>query len=137
MNFVTTNKTRRCPIAMNMDLESAKQANEQIADLSKDKNTPEIVLAQLHLSLETALGGVARPARGFLPDTVKPATLRAQGAKGWQYEADQYRSHARQLLAITDPVKRRAFVAQRGLEYQPILNNRHEKRAWLRIVEGL
>lgn len=136
MNFQTTTKTRRCPIAMNMDLESAKQANAQLAELTREKSadeTQQLVIDQLHLSLEMALGGVARPARGFLPEGFRPATGRPESQKGWQFEIDKASSHEQRMSTIQDPEKLKAFVGQFGLGHEPILNNRHEKRAWAKI----
>jgi hypothetical protein len=136
MNFEQTPKTRRCPIAMNIDLEAAKAANAQLVDLSRpSEKTPQLVLDQLHLALETALGGVARPARGYQSETVKPAT----GRLGWKEEVGKFREHAQRLQKVvgTDPEKLKDFANQFGLEYRPILNNRQERRAWRRISRDL
>jgi hypothetical protein len=140
MNFEQTTKTRRCPIAMNIDLEAAKATNDQLVELSRpSEKTPQLVLDQLHLALETALGGVARPGRGYLPETVKPATLRPAGAEGWKLEVTKYREHQKRLEKAVgkDPEKLKDFANQFGLEYRPILNNRQERRAWRRISRDL
>jgi hypothetical protein len=129
--------TRRCPVARLEDLNAAKEINLQIVAFGKPQSEEDATMLQLlHLKLETALGGVTRPGRGFLQGTLKPATMRPAGAKGWALEVERYREHEERLTG-TPETKRRDFVKQFGLEHEPILNNRHEKRAWLCIVRDL
>jgi hypothetical protein len=130
--------TRRCPVARFENLALAKELNLQIAGFGKPQSEDDAAVLQLlHLRLEEALGGVQRPAQGFLPGSLKPATLRPAGQEGWAEEVRRYRKHEERLGTITDSTKRLDFVEQFGVEHQPILNNRHEKRAWLRIVRDL
>lgn len=131
--------TRRCPIPRFENLALAKGLNQQIVAFGKPATEDDAAVLQLlHLRLEEALGGVQRPSRGFLERTLKPATLRPEGHKGWQLELERYAKHEDRLGSVVDdPEKRKAFIHQFGLEHQPILNNRHEKRAWLRIVRDL
>lgn len=138
-NAELTTATRRCPIPRYQNLATAKELNAQLVELYRNPRPTEdeqAVRDLLHLRLEEALGGVARPAAGLLPATVKPATLRPEGPKGWALEVERYREHEQRRLKVEDG-KFESFVKQFGYEHEPILNNRHEKRAWLRIVEGL
>lgn len=133
-----TKTTRRCPIPRIEDLAAAKDLNQQVAGFGKPQSDDDAAMLQLlHLKLETALGGVQRPSQGFLAGSLKPATLRPAGHEGWQEEVRRYRKHEERLATCDDATKRKAFISQFGLEHQPILNNRHEKRAWLRIVRDL
>lgn len=139
MTITNTEKTRRTPVTLVQDLDVAKETNALLVDVTREKDTPQAVLLNLHLGLEAALGGVARPARGFLEGTLKPATLRAQGVEGWKHEVRQWHQHQVRAIEASgeDPAKRLAFVQQFGLEHTPILNNRHDKRAWRRISRDL
>jgi hypothetical protein len=144
-----TETTRRCPVKRLQNLENAKAINDAIVNAAplvhvyRGKHTSEELPQEawdlMHLKLEEALGGVTRPAQGFLPETLKPGPMRPDGEKGWALEVERFREHERRALKASDgdPNKLQAFHQQFGLEHQPILNNHHDKRAWARIVRDL
>lgn len=103
----------------------AKRLNDLLVDLApqrrspgkeREDDTPKEILDIVHMQQEGHLGGVAKPARGWVPGTLKNPHGREKGRFGG---TDPWKILQSQSLA--DPA------------FKPYLENRAARRKWRKI----